>query len=131
MKTFEAQILTPDGPAYKGLVEGIDLPGTEGRFQVLVNHASLMTALDIGVITVSDGNGGKEEFAISGGFAEVHENAVTVLAEAAENKKEIDLERARESKKRAEERLKSENFDKTRAEIALRRAVNRIKLASN
>lgn len=131
MKTFEAQILTPSGPAFKGMTDGIHLPGTEGRFQVLHSHASLMTGLDVGIVSVSDGNGKTDEFAISGGFAEVHDNYVTVLAEAAERKDKIDLDRAVDAKKRAEERLKAENYDKIRAEAALRRAVNRIKLVKS
>ncbi len=128
MKIFEAQILTPAGPVFKGNVEAIVLPGTEGNFQVLHNHASLMTGLDIGVISVKDGSSNTVDFAVSGGFAEVHQNKVTVLAEAAERKDQIDLQRAIESKRRAEERARSEKVDSVRNEVSLRRALNRIKL---
>jgi len=131
MKSFEAQILTPDGPVFKGAVEGIILPGTEGNFQVLSAHASLMSALDIGEITVMETATSKIRFAVTGGFAEVHEDKVIVLAEAAERAEQINFDRALEAKKRAEERLKKTDVDTTRAEASLRRAMNRIKVARN
>ncbi len=132
MKPFEVKILEPDGPVFNGTVTGIKLPGTEGNFEVLYNHASLMSALEIGVITVK--NDSKEDFyAVSNGFVEVHDNKVTVLVESAEHKDEIDLSRALESKRRAEERLgaSKDTIDLARAEAALKRALNRIKLAQN
>ena len=131
MKPFEVQILTPNGSVYNGTVMGIKLPGTEGNFEVLHNHASLMSGLEVGVISIR--NDAKVDYiAVSGGFVEVNSNKVTVLAESAELKEEIDLQRALEAKKRAEERLAAEKknaVDKIRAELALNRAVNRIKVA--
>jgi F-type H+-transporting ATPase subunit epsilon len=129
MKSFEAQILTPNGPVFNGLVESINLPGTQGNFQVLHNHASLMSGLEIGVVTINEGGSNTTQIAVSTGFVEVHDNKVVVLAESAEKKEQIDVQRAHESKKRAEERLKSDNIDLGRAEAALHRAINRIKLA--
>jgi F-type H+-transporting ATPase subunit epsilon len=131
MKPFEVQILTPNGSVYNGTVMGIKLPGTEGNFEVLHNHASLMSGLEVGVISIR--NDAKVDYiAVSGGFVEVNSNKVTVLAESAELKEEIDLQRALEAKKRAEERLAAEKknaVDQIRAELALNRAVNRIKVA--
>lgn len=131
MKPFEVQILTPNGSVYNGTVIGIKLPGTEGNFEVLHNHASLMSGLEVGVISIR--NDAKVDYiAVSGGFVEVNSNKVTVLAESAELKEEIDLQRALEAKKRAEERLAAEKknaVDQIRAELALNRAVNRIKVA--
>lgn len=131
MKPFEVQILTPNGSVYNGTVMGIKLPGTEGNFEVLHNHASLMSGLEVGVISIR--NDAKVDYiAVSGGFVEVNSNKVTVLAESAELKEEIDLQRALEAKKRAEERLVAEKknaVDQIRAELALNRAVNRIKVA--
>ncbi|HAC15010.1 MAG TPA: F0F1 ATP synthase subunit epsilon [Bacteroidetes bacterium] len=131
MKPFEVQILTPNGSVFNGTVTGIKLPGTEGNFEVLYNHASLMSGLEVGVITIK--NDSKVDYiAVSGGFVEVNSNKVTVLAESAEPKEEIDLQRALESKKRAEERLAAEKknaVDQIRAELALSRAMNRIKVA--
>jgi F-type H+-transporting ATPase subunit epsilon len=131
MKPFEVQILTPNGSVYNGTVTGIKLPGTEGNFEVLHNHASLMSGLEVGVISIK--NDAKVDYiAVSGGFVEVNSNKVTVLAESAEPKEEIDLQRALQAKKRAEERLAAEKknaVDQIRAELALNRAVNRIKVA--
>lgn len=131
MKPFEVQILTPNGSVYNGTVMGIKLPSTEGNFEVLHNHASLMSGLEVGVISIR--NDAKVDYiAVSGGFVEVNSNKVTVLAESAELKEEIDLQRALEAKKRAEERLAAEKknaVDQIRAELALNRAVNRIKVA--
>ena len=131
MKPFEVQILTPNGSVYNGTVMGIKLPGTEGNFEVLHNHASLMSGLEVGVISIR--NDAKVDYiAVSGGFVEVNSNKVTVLAESAELKEEIDLQRALEAKKRAEERLAAEKKHavyQIRAELALNRAVNRIKVA--
>jgi F-type H+-transporting ATPase subunit epsilon len=132
MKTFEAKILTPDGPVFKGMVESINLPGTQGNFQVLANHAALMSALDTGEIRINDGSKKDILFAVSVGFVEVNENQVTILAESAESPDRIDLQRAIEAKKRAEERLKATNddsIDHIRAEAALKRAINRLNLA--
>jgi F-type H+-transporting ATPase subunit epsilon len=128
MKSFEAQILTPDGPVFNGFVESINLPGSEGNFQVLFNHASLMSGLEIGVVTINEGGNKLTYIAVSAGFVEVHDNKVVVLAESAEKKEKIDIQRALESKQRAEERLKADNIDVGRAEAALLRAINRIKL---
>jgi len=131
MKSFEAQILTPNGPVFNGMVESIKLPGTQGNFQILHNHASLMSGLEIGVVTINEGGNNTLQIAVSTGFVEVHDNKVVVLAESAEKKEQIDIQRALESKKRAEERLKAENVDVGRAEAALVRAINRIKLVQN
>lgn len=131
MKSFEVQILTPDGPVFNGHVESIKLPGTEGNFQVLYNHASLMSGLEIGIVTINEGGNKSTSIAVSAGFVEVNDNKVVVLAESAERKEQIDIQRAIESKQRAEERLKADNVDVGRAEAALLRAINRIKLAQN
>jgi F-type H+-transporting ATPase subunit epsilon len=132
MKTFEAKILTPDGPVFKGMIESINLPGTQGNFQVLADHAALMSALEPGKIRIHDGTPKDIIFAVSVGFVEVNENQVTVLAEAAESPDKIDVDRALDAKRRAEERLKATNddsIDETRAQAALQRAVNRLSLA--
>ena len=130
-KTIHTEILTPFGAAFKGDVVSATLPGTEGSFQVLHNHAALMSSLDTGLITVRDSSGMESLYSVSGGFAEVQGNHVSVLAEAAESKEQIDIERAEEAKRRAEERLGSRkpDVDVKRAEAALRRAINRLRLA--
>jgi F-type H+-transporting ATPase subunit epsilon len=129
MNVFLAQILTPDGPVFDGKVESIRMPGTEGDFQVLINHANLMSSLDIGPVTIVDAVGKVHKFAISGGMVDVNSNVVSLFAEAAEPSSAIDVERARASKARAEQRVKDMNMDQIRAQASLQRAVNRLKVA--
>lgn len=131
---IRTNIITPYGPVYEGLATGVNLPGTEGAFEVKFNHASLMSILDIGKVVVREKSGREEVFTVNGGFVEVHENRVTVLAESAENVREIDIERARVAREKAEEKIREEKQMKApqedilKAELALRRAINRIKL---
>jgi F-type H+-transporting ATPase subunit epsilon len=129
MNVFQAQILTPDGPVFDGKVESIRMPGSEGDFQVLIKHANLMSSLDIGPVTLVDAVGKVHKFAISGGMVDVNSNVVSLFAEAAEPSTAIDVERARASKARAEQRVKDLNMDQIRAQASLQRAVNRLKVA--
>jgi len=129
-RSFSLDIITPDKKAFSGEVNYIKAPGIEGYLGILTNHAPLLSALKIGELEVLTGNQ-RQFYAISGGFMEVLQNQVRVLAETAEQADEIDLERAVTSKERAENRLASEvkKTDIDRAHIALYRAINRIKIA--
>jgi len=129
-KTFILEIVTPEKSVFSGEVESLGAPGTEGYFQVLHNHTPFVCTLQTGEIIV-DTDGGKAFFATSGGFAEVSNNKVTVLAETAEKTDDIDVFRAEEAKKRAEDRLQSsdKDIDIERARLALFRALNRIRAA--
>lgn len=132
MNSFEAQILTPEGSIFSGDVRGVKLPGTEGSFEVKTLHADIISTLEIGDVLVRKADGTEQLFAVSGGFVEVHDNKLALLAEAAEAVDEIDVERAKAAKERAEKRLQADddqNIDKKRAEKALKRAQNRIQLA--
>lgn len=133
MNTFEAQILTPEGSKFDDEVTGVQVPGVLGSFEVKTLHASIISTLEIGRILVRKAEGDKAVFSVSGGFVEVHDNKLTLLAEAAEPVDEIDVERAKKARKRARERLESDdkNIDKDRARKALQRAENRIKLAAD
>jgi F-type H+-transporting ATPase subunit epsilon len=103
----------------------------EGQFGVLVGHIPFLSALEIGEMYYR--KGGQTEFlAVSGGFAEVTGEKVTIVAESAEVGREIDLERARRAQERAEKRLaaaRTETIDWARAEAALRRSIIRMKVA--
>ena len=102
-----------------------------GEFQVLFNHAPLMSTLDVGKMKLEDAEGNERIFATSGGVAEILKNKVLVLSSAVETPEEIDLERANKAAERAKERLGQRNnpeIDIKRAEIALARAINRIKI---
>ena len=94
-------------------------------------HAAIVTGLDVGELSIDDGNGNTEVLFIGGGFLEVGGNKAVVLAKSAERREDIDVERAERAKQRAEERLaaRAEDLDVARAELALKRAVQRIKIA--
>lgn len=94
MKTFKLEIVTPDGATFSGDVESCVLPGVEGLFGVLPGHAPFMTVLGPGEAKFI--REGKPEFlAVSGGFAQVDQHKVTVLAETAELAGQIDVARAK------------------------------------
>lgn len=131
-KTLKLEVVTPARVVFsEDDVTSVVAPGVEGYLGVLANHAPLMTALAIGHVDFRRADGTSDEMAISGGFMEVYENTVTVLAETAELASEIDLHRAEEAVKRAEERVASQDpeVDMERARIALMRAVNRLNVA--
>ncbi|SHF87748.1 ATP synthase F1 subcomplex epsilon subunit [Fodinibius roseus] len=133
MTSFRAQILTPEGSLFDDNVTGVKLPGTMGSFEVKTHHANIMSTLEVGEVVVRKATGGEQRFAITGGFVEVVENTLNLLAEAAEPVEEIDIERAKEAKNRALQRLESDDdhIDQDRAQKALERAKNRIKLFSD
>jgi F-type H+-transporting ATPase subunit epsilon len=125
------EVVTPDRVVVTTEADVVVAPGVEGQFGVLYGHIPFLSALDIGEMYYKDG--GKTEFlAVSGGFAEVTGTKVTIVAESAELGREIDIERARRAKERAEKRLamaRTEAIDWTRAEAALRRSISRLKVA--
>lgn len=128
----QLDIVTPEKIVYSNLVEMVTAPGVFGEFGVLLGHAAFVTTLGTGEVTVKRENR-ELSFAVSGGFAEVLENKVTILAEAAEESSEIDAKRAEAAKTKAEEKLKglgSEDPQFREAEAALARANNRIKVSA-
>ncbi len=133
---FRLSIVTPEQVVLEADVASLVVPGTEGYLGVLSNHAPLITALKPGEITYNDTENRVNYLAVSGGFLEVSGNVATLLADAVEVVEQIDLERARESHKRAWEMLKAagqgdEGIDLARARAAMKRAANRIKLAQS
>lgn len=132
-------IVVPDQHVFQGAAELVRAPGVEGSFEVLRNHAPMIAAFGIGPIMVktkeahrfADVRDDRIVFATSGGFLEVLENKITVLAETAEPTSEIDVERARRAEERAIKRLRDREapIDQTRAEEALERARNRVRVA--
>jgi len=130
-KQLLLEVVTPDRMVLSTEAEVVVCPGVEGQFGVLLGHVPFLSALEIGEMYYKAG--GKTEFlAVSGGFAEVTGAKVTIVAEAAETGREIDVERAKRARERAERRLaaaKTEAIDWTRAETALRRSLLRMKVA--
>lgn len=132
MKELNVEIITPSKSAYSGKVKSISLPGTLGHFQVLFNHAPLLSTFEIGKIKIVGLDDKESEFATSGGTVEVLTNKILVLADSFESKEEIDIERAEKSLQRAKERMANRNkekVDEARAEASLKRAINRIRFA--
>lgn len=126
-------VRSPEGVVYETEdAEEILLPGHAGEIGVLPEHAALMTPLRIGIATVRR-EGGEKLLSLSGGFADIGPEGVTILADSAELAEEIDVERARKAKERAEQRLREAQGegerDEARAAGALRRAVNRLRAA--
>ena len=129
MSTLQLEVVTPDKTVVSEAVEMAICPGVVGEFGVLPNHVSLLSALKIGDLRYRV-NGKDEHVFISGGFADVNNNVLSVLAESAEKAGDIDESRAKAAKERAEKRLaeKSENLDEARAHAALSRALVRLQI---
>ncbi|REL37843.1 ATP synthase F1 subunit epsilon [Rhodohalobacter sp. SW132] len=94
-KTIHAQILTPEGAKFEGDIISITVPGALGSFQMLYNHAPIVSALDVGTVQIEKPDGTKLVYAVSGGFVEMNDNKVTLLAERAIEPELIDVEKAR------------------------------------
>ena len=128
MSELNLEIVTPSKSAFIGDIKSITVPGTKGRFQVLKNHAPIISTLDIGMLKVDLPDGKENYYSTAGGTIEVLDNKVIVLADSIELVSEIDEERALNAKQRAEQRLAEKNSDLnlTRAQGALARAINRL-----
>jgi F-type H+-transporting ATPase subunit epsilon len=131
-KLLQLDIITPDHVVFQGKVRSFTAPGELGSFQVLYNHAPLLSSLEAGEMKYVDPSGKTVYFATSGGFVEVRKNRILALVQTAEGAREIDLKRAQEAKERAQQRIKERKpeTDIGRAELALIRALNRIKVSA-
>jgi F-type H+-transporting ATPase subunit epsilon len=129
--TFELEIVTPQRLVVRERVEEMQIPGKNGYLGILPGHAPLITELGIGEISYRE-NRRSRRLAVAWGFAEVLPNRVSILAETAERAEEIDVRRAEEAKKRAQQRLNSDdpNVDCARAQYALTRAATRLEVAA-
>ena len=130
MSELTIDVVTPAGVVYTGSIESCSAPGTNGQFQVLNQHASMLANIAVGEIKlVSEGR--EKILATSGGYCEVKDNKISLMVETAEFAETIDVNRARAAKERAERRLKEkEGIDIPRAKLALARALNRLKISS-
>jgi F-type H+-transporting ATPase subunit epsilon len=130
-KSFNLEIISPIKTVFSGEISSVIIPGTLGSFQVLMNHAPLVSSFEIGKIRIQR-DSETMEYSTSGGIFEVKNNKAIILAETIESKEEIDLSRARNSKSRAEQILKmgdTRDDVKSDARVSLQKANNRIKLA--
>ncbi|TXK75988.1 F0F1 ATP synthase subunit epsilon [Paenibacillus sp. N3.4] len=132
MSTFLLEIVTPERKVYAEQASMVVAKGVEGELGILPNHIPLVTPLKIGSITVKKQGSKDEIIAVNGGFMEVRKDKVVILAESAELPEQIDVDRAKAAKERAQKRLadtKQEHVDFKRAELALQRALNRINVS--
>ena len=123
------EVVTPTKAVVNEEVQTVVAPGTNGEFGVLVGHTPFMATLKLGTVRYTDLDGTEHCVFVSGGFAETLPNKVTILAESAEKRCDIDIERARSALERAQERISKskEDIDYVRAKAALERALHRIK----
>jgi F-type H+-transporting ATPase subunit epsilon len=128
--SFQLEIVTPEKKVVDTAATEVQIPGKNGYLGVLPGHAPLITELAVGEITYHAGSD-EQRLAVAWGFAEVLPDKVTILAETAERPSEIDVERARNSKERAEKRLTSgdTNVDVERSLNALHKAETRLEVA--
>ena len=129
MATFSIEIVTPTHVITEETVSYLRCPGIDGFFGVMAGHTDAVIALGVGEVKVEVGK--KEKWiATSGGFVDISDEKVLLLLETAEQSFEIDVERARDAVKRAKDRIKNKDkVDIPRAEAALIRAINRLKVS--
>lgn len=128
MSELNLEIITPEKPIFKDQIESVSIPGTLGSFQILKDHAPIISSFEIGIIKVRKSDL-ETYYTTSGGTVEVSKNNVLVLADSIEKVSDIDQDRAEHAKQRAEERLRKKyeaDIDEARAKAALNRALNRL-----
>ncbi len=125
------EIVSPSGRVFSGEASRVKAPGVEGSFEVLRNHAPMISAIEVGSIVVTNTGGDAITFATSGGFVEVQNNHVSVIAETAELATQIDVDRAKAAEERAVAALTGEMDAQTKAKMvkALDRSRNRLRVA--
>ena len=131
MTTFHLDIVTPEKTVYSGEIVHFRAPGVGGSFGVLSRHQPMLSALGIGRVGFREADGTERVLALGGGFANVSSDGATILAEAAEFGDEIDVERARAARDRAQDRLnnRTPDVDADRAQAALTRALCRLRVS--
>ncbi len=128
---LKLEIVTPEQMTFRGVVEEVTIPGTEGQFGVLKGHAALLSSVDIGELSFTRDHK-KTYYAVNTGYAEVTASKVTVLVETAERFDLIDRERAKRAREQAEEKLAKlsrEDVEFEKARLALLRAITRLNVA--
>jgi F-type H+-transporting ATPase subunit epsilon len=133
--TLELTIVTPEGPVYQGTVNTVVLPGSEGQFGVLPEHVRFLAPLKVGEAKIIPSDGSEFFAAISGGFTNIDDGKVTVLADACELAPDIDVARAKRASELAEKRIndlqaeQEEVHSMQEQQAALERALNRIQIS--
>lgn len=133
MAQIHLEVVTPSGAVVSDDVDLVTAPGVAGEFGVMANHAPFLSTIKIGTMKYTKD---KQDhyLMVSGGFAEVSNNKITMLVESADFGHEIDVDRAMRAKERAERRLEQaarqvEDINQARAQAALHRALARLHAA--
>jgi F-type H+-transporting ATPase subunit epsilon len=128
---IKLEVVTPEKSIVSEEAQIVMAPGSDGEFGVLIGHTPFLTTLKTGTVHYTAADGKQRFVFVGGGFAEALPNKVTVLAESAERRRDINVDRAKAAMERAQSRLdreKDENIDFLRAKAALERAIHRIGL---
>ncbi|GEP20051.1 F0F1 ATP synthase subunit epsilon [Pediococcus argentinicus] len=130
-------IVTPDGQVYENDQASMLVVKTkEGQLGILPDHVPVIASLSIDEVRIKNSNDKEDAVAVNGGFVEFSDNLATIVADTAENETDIDVARAESAKKRAEATIRQaqqvhDNSELRRAQISLRRAINRINVAKH
>jgi F-type H+-transporting ATPase subunit epsilon len=131
-KKIKFKIVTPEKTVYEDSIDQLTLPTTEGEITVLPNHIPLISVLSPGELVIKK-DGKEVAMAVSGGIIEVQKNEITILADTAERAEEIDIERAEEARKKAEQlkedRIRMDDTEYAAAAALLERNLARIRVA--
>ncbi|WP_278954486.1 F0F1 ATP synthase subunit epsilon [Lactobacillus apis] len=133
-KLFMVNVVTPDGVVFSHHCSIVEMRAIDGQRSIMYNHLPILTTLSIGEIRVKRSREMNEvvnHIAVSGGYFEFSDNVATIIADSAERSNKIDVSRAEAARKRAQDALKEakathDQRSLERAQVALRRAVNRI-----
>jgi F-type H+-transporting ATPase subunit epsilon len=125
---MQVELVSPERILFSGEAEMVLCRAADGDIAFLDNHAPFLGALDVGVVRILKTGGGEEQAAVHGGFVEVRDNRVILLSDVAELADQIDVDRARSAKTRAEDELRKPDPEAW-AEAALRSATIRLELA--
>ena len=140
MAEMTVQVVTPDGLKYDHHAHFVNAVTTEGEIGILPEHVGLIAPLEIAEVLIRrvDDDSHVDWIAVNGGIIEVKDNTVSIIADSAERERDIDISRAERAKQRAEAKLEEahqmpdEDIDEVkRAEVALKRAMNRLRVASH
>ena len=126
---FKVNVMTPSGENKVLETSILNVRTTTGDMGILTNHMPIVAMLQISMMSTIESDG-RHRYAIAGGVVYFANNVATILTDAIERSDEIDIERARRAKERAEKALKDPNMDIKKAEVSLKRAINRINVAS-
>ncbi|WP_215492668.1 F0F1 ATP synthase subunit epsilon [Fenollaria sporofastidiosus] len=129
MTKLYLKVVTPDKLFFEGDIDMLVARTIEGDVGILLNHSPLVTILDIGRLVIKDGDERKVA-ACAGGYIDVRNNNITVVSDACEWEDEIDINRAERAKERASRKLEDKDTDTFKAELALKKAINRINVGN-